>query len=247
VAPDAAQGSLQIDTLRAGGLRISSVRAAGLSGRSYYRLRTATEDRHRRPRFSEGYRLSRSASPGGRAGWPGVLAKWSCHWYSRPGAAEVAFNVAAAAWLAFEFVMRVRQRLRASGPAAPASTTTSPPAASVWFLACGERPVLAVPGRRSPARPAAKLTLWINGRRHACDSRGQRCGHLTPAGDSVAPESSPSSSLWAARQASYTSRRSLPRSGTAMPWRPAQARTSATVGSGAAGASSNPTPRRRAL
>jgi hypothetical protein len=37
----------------------------------------------------------------------------------RQGAAEVAFNVAVAAWLVFEFVMRVRQRLRASGPAAP--------------------------------------------------------------------------------------------------------------------------------
>jgi protein-S-isoprenylcysteine O-methyltransferase Ste14 len=36
----------------------------------------------------------------------------------RPGAAEVAFNVAVAAWLVFEFVMRVRQRLRASGQAA---------------------------------------------------------------------------------------------------------------------------------
>ncbi len=37
----------------------------------------------------------------------------------RPGAAEVAFNVAVAAWLVFEFVMRVRQGLRARGPAAP--------------------------------------------------------------------------------------------------------------------------------
>jgi protein-S-isoprenylcysteine O-methyltransferase Ste14 len=37
----------------------------------------------------------------------------------RHGAAEVAFNVAVVAWLVFEFVMRVRQRLRASGPAAP--------------------------------------------------------------------------------------------------------------------------------
>jgi hypothetical protein len=37
----------------------------------------------------------------------------------RHGAAEVAFNVAVVAWLVFEFVMRVRQRLRASGPADP--------------------------------------------------------------------------------------------------------------------------------
>jgi protein-S-isoprenylcysteine O-methyltransferase Ste14 len=31
----------------------------------------------------------------------------------RPGAGELAYNVALAAWLVFEFVMRVRQRLRA--------------------------------------------------------------------------------------------------------------------------------------
>jgi protein-S-isoprenylcysteine O-methyltransferase Ste14 len=36
----------------------------------------------------------------------------------RPGAAEVAFNVAVGAWLVFELVMRVRQGLRARGPAA---------------------------------------------------------------------------------------------------------------------------------
>jgi protein-S-isoprenylcysteine O-methyltransferase Ste14 len=36
----------------------------------------------------------------------------------RHGAAETAFIVAVAAWAVFEFVMRVRQRLRASGPAA---------------------------------------------------------------------------------------------------------------------------------
>jgi protein-S-isoprenylcysteine O-methyltransferase Ste14 len=36
----------------------------------------------------------------------------------RPGAGELAYNVALAAWLVFEFVMRVRQRLRASGPPA---------------------------------------------------------------------------------------------------------------------------------
>jgi len=34
----------------------------------------------------------------------------------RHGVAEVAFTVALAAWLVFEFVMRVRQRLRSSGP-----------------------------------------------------------------------------------------------------------------------------------
>jgi hypothetical protein len=36
----------------------------------------------------------------------------------RHGAAEVAFNVAVGAWLVFELVMRVRQGLRARGPAA---------------------------------------------------------------------------------------------------------------------------------
>ena len=36
----------------------------------------------------------------------------------RHGAAETAFIVAVAFWAVFEFVMRVRQRLRASGPAA---------------------------------------------------------------------------------------------------------------------------------
>ena len=36
----------------------------------------------------------------------------------RPGAAKVAFTVALAAWVVFEFVMRVRQYLRARGPAA---------------------------------------------------------------------------------------------------------------------------------
>jgi protein-S-isoprenylcysteine O-methyltransferase Ste14 len=36
----------------------------------------------------------------------------------RHGGAETVFIVALAAWLVFEFVMRVRQRLRASGPAA---------------------------------------------------------------------------------------------------------------------------------
>ena len=36
----------------------------------------------------------------------------------RHGAAEAAFTVAVAAWLVFEFVMRMRQRRRASGPAA---------------------------------------------------------------------------------------------------------------------------------
>jgi protein-S-isoprenylcysteine O-methyltransferase Ste14 len=35
----------------------------------------------------------------------------------RHGAAEVAFTVALAAWLVFEFVMRVRQHLRSRGPA----------------------------------------------------------------------------------------------------------------------------------
>jgi protein-S-isoprenylcysteine O-methyltransferase Ste14 len=35
----------------------------------------------------------------------------------RPGAAGTAFTVAVAAWLVFEFAMRVRQRRRASGPA----------------------------------------------------------------------------------------------------------------------------------
>lgn len=34
----------------------------------------------------------------------------------RPGPAEVAFVIALAAWLLFELVMRVRQRLRATGP-----------------------------------------------------------------------------------------------------------------------------------
>jgi protein-S-isoprenylcysteine O-methyltransferase Ste14 len=36
----------------------------------------------------------------------------------RPGAAQVAFIAAVVAWPVFEFVMRVRQRLRARGPAA---------------------------------------------------------------------------------------------------------------------------------
>ncbi len=36
----------------------------------------------------------------------------------RHGAAEAAFIAAVAVWLVFEFVMRVRQRLRAGGPAA---------------------------------------------------------------------------------------------------------------------------------
>jgi protein-S-isoprenylcysteine O-methyltransferase Ste14 len=36
----------------------------------------------------------------------------------RPGAAKAAFTVALAAWVVFEFVMRVRQYLRARGPAA---------------------------------------------------------------------------------------------------------------------------------
>jgi protein-S-isoprenylcysteine O-methyltransferase Ste14 len=35
----------------------------------------------------------------------------------RHGAAETAFTVALAAWLVFEFVMRVRQRMRSAGPA----------------------------------------------------------------------------------------------------------------------------------
>jgi protein-S-isoprenylcysteine O-methyltransferase Ste14 len=36
----------------------------------------------------------------------------------RPGAAEAAFIAALVVWVVFEFVMRVRQRLRAGGPAA---------------------------------------------------------------------------------------------------------------------------------
>jgi hypothetical protein len=49
-------------------------------------------------------------------GWAGVLAR--CRATDLPAwCREAAFNVAVAAWLVFEFVMRVRQRLRAGGPA----------------------------------------------------------------------------------------------------------------------------------
>jgi protein-S-isoprenylcysteine O-methyltransferase Ste14 len=54
------------------------------------------------------------------AGQPG----WCTGRVARPlvfqhGAAEAAFTVAVVAWLVFEFVMRVRQRMKAQGPATP--------------------------------------------------------------------------------------------------------------------------------
>src|SRR5258706_5206906 len=72
-----------------------------------------------------GRRPSASRSPAGRRGRGrhGGLA-WCTGEVVVPlvfrhGAAEVAFNVAVAAWLVFQVVMRVRQRLRGTGPAGP--------------------------------------------------------------------------------------------------------------------------------
>ena len=58
---------------------------------------------------------SGAVNRGGR--WSGVLGRVVVPLVFRPGPAEVAFSVALAVWLVFEFVMRVRQHLQSKGPA----------------------------------------------------------------------------------------------------------------------------------